>query len=390
MRTVVTADRFLSPAANGKEERVERPVVIIEDGHILSTASQSSSSLPAGEHLHFEGCTLIPAFFDVHIHGSDGFDVMNATDASLGGIGRFLARHGVGSYFATTVTAPVDSTLKSLSGLAKRMRQETGGARAVGIHIEGPFLSPHKKGAHPAHLLQPPTVALFDRMWQAAEGQIRLMTIAPELPGALEVIARAAGLGVRVSLGHSDARLEEARQGVGAGAITATHTFNAMRAFDHREPGLIGEVLSNDALFAELICDGLHVDPAAVEIFWKSKGRDRAMLITDAMSATGKPDGNYKLGELDVRVKNGVCLIGENTLAGSTLTLDRAVRNFTAFTGASLEEMLPVTGRNPARMTGLEGEIGTLAPGRRADITVLSAKNEVVETLVLGERCSKA
>jgi N-acetylglucosamine-6-phosphate deacetylase len=381
MQTVVTAHRLLTP-----EEIIERPIVVIGDGIITRIASQAEADLPPGERIDFQGCTLVPALFDVHIHGSAGHDVMDATETSLSGIGRFLAQHGVGSWFATTVTAPIDTTLQSLSGLAKLLKKDLGGARPVGIHIEGPFLSPHKKGAHAAHQLQTPSVELFDRLWQASEGNIRLMTIAPELPNAEEVIAHAVQLGVRVSLGHSDADLAAARRGVAAGATSATHTFNAMHRFDHREPGLLGEVLSNDELFAEIICDGLHIDPTVVKIFWKCKGLDRAMLITDAMSATGMPDGSYKLGELDVRVKDGVCLIGENTLAGSTLTLDRAVRNFAAFSGAGIEQAAQLASRNPARMAGLDAEIGSLVEGRAADITVLSAENAVVETILRGRR----
>ncbi len=381
MRTVITADRLLTP-----DQSIANPVVVIEDGVIVRMDSRADAGIPSGKNLDFDGHTLVPAFFDIHIHGSAGHDVMEATPEAFSTVGKFLGQHGVGAYLATTVTAPMDTTLKSLAGIAALIGQETEGARPLGIHIEGPFLSPHKKGAHPAALLLTPSVALFDRLWQAAEGKIRLMTIAPELPNAEEVIAHAAGLGVRVSMGHSNADTAAARAGIRAGAVTATHTYNAMRSFDHRDPGLLGEVLANDDLFAELICDGLHVHPDAVRIYWKSKGPKRAMLITDAMSAAGMPDGNYKLGELDVRVVNGKCVIGEDTLAGSTLTLDRALRNFAEFTGAALDDVSKLASRNPARMTGFESEAGSLAVGRAADITVLSAKNEVVETILHG-RC---
>jgi N-acetylglucosamine-6-phosphate deacetylase len=364
---------------------VERPVVVIEDGLIASLGPRSHNEVPAGRHVDLPESTLIPALFDVHIHGSGGHDVMEATESALRPIGAFLGRHGVGAYCATTVTAPLDSLLRSLSGLAKLMQAPLDGARPVGIHLEGPFLSPHKRGAHAESQLLTPSVALFDRMWEAAEGNIRVMTIAPELPGAEETIAHATKLGVRVSLGHSDATAEAARRGVLAGAVTATHTFNAMRRFDHRDPGLLGEVLTNDDLFAEIICDGLHVDPIAVRLFWKAKGAERALLVTDAMAGTGMPDGVYRLGELEVRVRDGRCIIGENTIAGSTLSLDRAVRNFAEFTGASLAEAVALATRNPARMTGLDGEIGTLAPGRSADIAVLSQNHAVVETLLHGE-----
>jgi len=384
MQTVLTADRLIAP-----EGTVEKPIVVIEDGVIASIASRAQKEIPAERRIDFAGCTLVPAYLDVHIHGSAGHDVMEGTAEAFAAVGGFLARHGVGAYLPTTVTMPIDATLKSLEGMAKFIGSEDYGARPLGIHIEGPFLSPHKKGAHPARLLQTPSVELFDRMWQASAGKIRLMTIAPELPNALEVIARAASLGVRVSLGHSDADAAAAKAGVRAGAVSATHTYNAMRNFDHKASGLVGEVLTNEDLFAELICDGFHVDPAAVKIYWKCKGPERAILITDAMIAAGMPDGNYKLGELDVRVKDGKCILDENTLAGSTLTLDRGVKNFAEFTGASIDEVSRLASRNPARMTGFESEAGSLGAGCAADITVLSAKNEVVETLLRGEPLEK-
>jgi N-acetylglucosamine-6-phosphate deacetylase len=382
MRTVLTARRLLTPA-----ETVDKPAVVIEDGTIAAIHARAGAELPPGRHVDFPDATLIPALFDVHIHGSGGHDVMEATESALRRIGGFLAARGIGTYLATTVTAPLDFLLRSLSGLARLLDQPIDGARPRAIHLEGPFLSPHKRGAHAESQLLTPSVELFERMWQAAEGKIRLMTIAPELPGAEETIAHATKLGVRISLGHSDADGAAAQRGVRAGAVSATHTFNAMRAFDHRSPGLLGEVLTNDNLFAELICDGLHVDPAAVKLWWKAKGADRALLVTDAMAAAGMPDGPYRLGELDVRVENGRVLIGENTLAGSTLSLDRGVRNFMAFTGANLGQAVALATRNPARMTGFDGEVGALAAGRTADIAVLSPGNEVVETFLRGEPC---
>jgi len=379
MKTVITAARLITP-----DRSIVDPAVVVDDGVIAQMESRTKVELPSAKHLDFTGCMLVPAFFDVHIHGSAGRDVMEGTPDAFTTVGKFLARHGVGAYLPTTVTAAIDVTLRSLEGMSARIGGDTSGARPLGIHIEGPFLSPHKKGAHPANLLQTPSVELFDRMWQASEGKIRLMTIAPELPNAEEVTAHATSLGVRVSLGHSNADTAATRAGIRAGAVTATHTFNAMRQFDHRDPGLLGEVLTNDDLFAELICDGLHVHPDAVRLYWRAKGSERAMLITDAMSAAGMPDGNYKLGELDVRVINGRCIIGEDTLAGSTLTLARAVRNFAEFTGASIDDVSKLVSRNPARMTGLEAEAGSLAVGCPADITILSAKNEVVETILGG------
>jgi len=379
VRTVLTATRLLTP-----DQAIDRPIVVIDDGIVADVLSQYQSELPDGRHVDLPEMTLIPALFDVHIHGSGGHDVMEATEDALNRIGAFLARRGVGAYCATTVTAPLESLLRSLSGLAKLMNAPLEGARPVGIHLEGPFLSPHKRGAHTESQLMTPSIALFDRMWQASEGHIRVMTIAPELPNAEETIAHATKMGVRVSLGHSNANSANARSGVLAGAVTATHTFNAMRRFDHRDAGLVGEVLTNDRLFAEIICDGLHVEPTVVRLFWKAKGGERAILVTDAMSGSGMPDGAYRLGEMEVRVKNGRCVIGDDTLAGSTLTLDRAVKNFMEFTGAELAETVALATVNPARMTGLDAEIGTIARGRVADIAVVSAKNEVIGTILRG------
>ena len=379
MQTILTAARLVTP-----EEVIENPVVTIEDGMIAKIASRAGAELPEGRHLDFAGGTLIPALFDVHMHGGMDHDVMEATPEAFTAIGHFLARNGVGSYLATTMTAPVDAILKSLEGIAKFIGSRDYGARPLGIHVEGPFLSPHKRGCHPVDLLQTPTVALFDRMWQASEGNIRLMTIAPELPNAPEVIAHATRLGVRCSIGHSNAIAAEAKAGVRAGAASATHTFNAMRVFDHKASGILGEVLTNDDLYAELICDGFHVDPAAVNIWWRCKGPERAILITDAMSAAGMPDGVYKLGELEVQVRGGKAEIDENTLAGSTLTLNRGVKNFAAFTGTPIDQAARLASRNPARMTGFDNETGSVAVGRAADITVLNASNEVVETFLHG------
>lgn len=385
MRKVITAEKLLTP-----DKTISQPVVVIDDGVITRIVSRAEEAAPPGEVEDYSGATLIPAFFDVHIHGSGGADVMDATRDSLTTVGQFLARHGVGSYLATTVSAPVDTTLRSLNGLAKLIGSDIDGARPLGIHLEGPFISHAKRGAHAERDLLQPTVALFNRLWEAAEGHIRLMTIAPELPGANEVIARAVELGVRISLGHSNAGMEDTLRGVRAGATSATHTFNAMRRFDHRDPGILGVVLDRADLFAEIICDGLHVNPTVVRMFWKEKGADRAILVTDAMSATGMPDGNYRLGELDVRVKDGKCIIGEDTLAGSTLTMDRAVRNFAEFTGLGLDKVAMLATRNPARMTGFDSQVGSLEVGRAADFTVLSPKGEVVETILGGVRVDAA
>ncbi len=387
MRTVITAAQLLT-----QDTQIKRPIVIVEDGRILSIHSADAAEIPAAAaHLDYPGATLTPAFFDVHLHGGCGHDVMEATDRALDTVGLFLASHGVGSYFPTTVTAPEDEILRALDGLAtqieRRRLQELDHpvATPVGIHLEGPFLSCEKRGVHPPEHLQTPSVEHFDRYYQASRGQIALMTIAPELPNALEVIQHATRKGVRVSLGHSNANTQTAMAGVAAGASSATHTFNAMRALDHREPGLLGVILDQQELFAEIICDAIHVEPRIVRLFWKAKGQERTILMTDAMSATGMPDGTYRLGSFEVTVAGGTCL-SEGRLAGSVLTLDQAVQNLMKFTDCDLQAAVRCATANPSKMAGLEKRIGNLAVGMPADMNVLSGTGAVQATILRGTR----
>ena len=384
MISTIAARRLISP-----DLVVEYPLVRLEDGRI----SQIESINPADHErvqatYSFRDATLVPAYVDIHIHGCAGHDVMEADPQALNAIGAYLASRGVGAYFPTTVTSPRDETVRSLAGLAteiRRMAKATDyGATPLGIHLEGPFLSHLKRGVHTDALLEAPSVSLFDRFWQAAEGRIGLMTIAPELPGATELIAHATALGVRCSMGHSDARVCEAEAGFVAGACSATHTFNAMRAIDHREPGLAAYVLDEHSLFAEIICDGIHVDPLMVRLFFKAKDSDRIILVTDGMSATGMPDGTYMLGDMKVEVHDGRCT-SNGTLAGSVLTLDRGVQNLISFTGASLDTAVAAASRNPSRLMGIEENWGSLAEGRAANITVLSPSAEVIQTFLAGK-----
>jgi N-acetylglucosamine-6-phosphate deacetylase len=384
MRTVITAEKLW----NGTS-LLDRPMVAIEDGRIASIATRESGELPAGTQTRvfdYPGAMLAPAFLDVHIHGAAGHDVMEATPEALSAIGSFLASRGTGSFLATTVTAPVDTTLRALSGLAKLLTQPPaeGQARPIGIHLEGPFLSHTKRGVQPAEHLLPPDLGLFDRLFEAAEGHVRLMTLAPELPGAAELAAHATARGVRISMGHSNATAAETRAAIAAGAVSATHTFNAMRPLDHREPGILGIVLTTDSLFAELICDGIHTAPELVKLWWRAKGPQRAILVTDAMSATGMPDGEYQLGGLAVQVANGKATAG-GVLAGSVLTLDRALANFVEFTGAPLDQALRLLTANPAAMAGLSAQAGSLAVGQPANLVAVDAAGRLVASIQNGQ-----
>ena len=390
MTRTITARRLVTDVGS-----VEYPVLTIADDDTLADISSDPGALA------YETDTLTAAFLDVHTHGALGHDVMSASPAGLREIQRFLASHGVAHYLPTTVTASPDATLRALETLAGAIEAapRESEAQPIGIHLEGPFLSHAKRGVHPVQYLQPPSIELFDRFQGAARGHILLVTLAPEpdptaakapeSSSALELIRHATAGGVRVSLGHSDALAAEALAAVDAGAISATHTFNAMRALDHREPGVLGVILDDNRLFAELICDGIHIAPAVMRLWLKAKGRDRAILVTDAISATGMPEGDYQLGSLRVTVADGRALLaddlaaGRETLAGSVLTMDKAVVNLQRFTGTSLADATRLASYNPAAMLG-RPELVRLAPGSVANLNRFNSQGRLVSTYLRG------
>jgi N-acetylglucosamine-6-phosphate deacetylase len=369
-RYLVTADAVL-----------DFPVVTLaDDGTIAQIVSDPQA-------LKDDTSTLTAAFLDIHTHGALGHDVMTATPSELSEMQRFLAARGVAHYLPTTVTDSVDNTLRALEALAKAVEGASGDNEAtpVGIHLEGPFLSHAKRGVHPPHELQPPSMALFDRFWAAARGHISLMTIAPELPGAIELIAHAVSLGVKVSLGHSNATSAETLPAIAAGATSATHTFNAMRALEHREPGILGTVLDDDRLFAELICDGIHVAPPLVRLWLKGKSLSRAILVTDAMSATGMPQGQYSLAGQPVTVTSDRAVLSSSpsTLAGSILTMDLAVANLRAFTNSTIGDAARLATHNPAAMLG-QAQLTSIAVGSPANLNHFDASGKLLGTYLRG------
>jgi N-acetylglucosamine-6-phosphate deacetylase len=391
MKTIFTAHALYTPL-----EEVLDPTVLVEEGIITRVVSRTGEEVPSGASvIDFGNAILAPGFVDIHIHGGAGLDVMLASPAELPRLGKFLAEHGVTGYFPTTVAAPLEQTYSALERIANAIEASPTNinnghvaAQPLGIHLEGPFLSHKRRGVHPPENLVAPTVEIFDRMWQAARGHISVMTIAPELPGAMEVIALAAQRNVCVSIGHSDAEFSVARKAVDAGARHATHTFNAMRPLAHRDPGIVAEVLTDDRITADIIADGIHLSPAVVQLFLRAKGIEGAVLITDAISATGMPDGSYQLGPMLVDVKEGRCTL-DGKLAGSVLTMDRAVRNVTEFAGWSLRDAVRTATLNPARVVGLDERCGLLAGGAEANFVVLSPEGGVRATII-GGRVSNA
>jgi N-acetylglucosamine-6-phosphate deacetylase len=291
---------------------------------------------------------------------------------------------------ATTVTAPMDATCGSLDRIAKYVRahQEPAdnaplAAEILGIHLEGPFINPARRGVHPLSAIASPSVQGFHELYNAADGLVRILTLAPELPGALELIEAAVGAGVVAAMGHTDADYDQARAAIRAGARHTVHTYNAMRPFSHRDPGILGAIMTDPEVTAEIIADGVHVAVAAIQVLLGVKGFDTVLMVSDGIAATGMRDGSYRLGDFEVNVRDGVARNSEGKLAGSTLTLDRALRNMVAL-GVPLLDAVRMATLHPARRLGLGGKKGVIAAGADADLVALTPDMQVAGVMTRG------
>jgi len=370
------AGRAVTPAAE-----ISDAGILIHDGTIEAVGPRQALRLPAGaEEIREPEAIAIPGFVDVHIHGAGGSDVMEGTRQAIGTVARTIAEHGTTSFLATTVTASAEDTSRSIEGISHYIEhqheEDAVRSEVLGIHFEGPFLSPTRRGVHPQEWLQLPSVELLARFLKVARGTARLLTIAPELPGAPSCIEAAHTAGLVVAMGHTDANYEQTRAAIARGVRHAVHVYNAMRPFTHRDPGVIGAVLTSPEVTAELIADGVHVEDGAMRLLLQAKGVERVILVSDGTAATGMPDGKYKLGPLEVTVSGGICRNAEGKLAGSTLTLDRALRNIVAL-GFSLPEAVRMLTQNPALLLGLEFKKGTRRPGADADIVLLDSSLQI-------------
>lgn len=328
-------------------------------------------------------CFVLPGFIDVHVHGGAGHDTMDATPAALTAMAHFFARHGVTAFLATTMTAPHDAILAAVAAVGQWGAAITTGARIIGVHVEGPYISLKFPGAQPAAYIRPPSLTEFAEL--VAAGPVRMITLAPEVDGASDLIAAAQRQGVTVVWGHTNATYEECVQAANRGITQATHTYNAMSGLHHRQPGVLGATLTLDPIYAQLIADNIHVHPAAMNVLARCKGVARTVLITDAMRAAGLPEGEYELGGQPVTVRDGSCRLANGTLAGSILTMEQALANFMAATDLPLAAAWPTTSRTPAQSLGLGQRYGALTPGYQADVVLLDAALQVVATVVGGQ-----
>jgi N-acetylglucosamine-6-phosphate deacetylase len=384
--TAIYATKILAP-----QEEFTDCVMTVENGRITGMGHRDEVNIPAGSKDYVAaGATVIPGFVDVHIHGAGGHDVMEGTTAALDTITSTVARFGTTSMLATTVTAPVDVTCRSLEGIAKYIRaheklsDETRfGAEILGIHLEGPFISYSCRGVHPPASIIHPSIEILKQFREAAEGLVRMVTVAPELPGAIEFIQAAVADGIVVGMGHTNATYEETRAAIAAGARHGVHMYNAMRPFNHRDPGVIGAILTDPDVTAEIIADGVHVAGPAIQVLLGTKGFDTVIAISDGISATGMGDGNFRLGEMEVQVKGGVARSSEGNLAGSTLTLDRALRYLVSL-GVPFVDAVRMATILPARRLGLAGKKGILAIGADADLAILTPDMKLAGVMTRG------
>lgn len=376
-------------------EWFERGVLQIRGGKvhaILSLEEWENSSRNSLVHVYdAAGRSVIPGFVDVHVHGGGGFDVMSRRKSDLEGMSLFHASRGTTSFLATTLTAGHSELLEAVRVAGECTLQRMPGAQIAGIHLEGPYLNPIRCGAQNPEHIREVDLEELRQYWEASQGQLKLITLAPEHPQAEACTRFLTEQGVTVSLGHSDADFETVKKIVQSGASHATHLFNGMRPLHHREPGVAGASLMLDEITVELIADGIHVHPEWVKYVMRTKGSERVVMVTDCIGQAGTKDGTFDFGGLPAMMIDGVAYLRledgkAGSLAGSTLSLERSLQNVRSWTGLPLGELLPAYTRNPARQAGCLNQKGTLYPGKDADFLLLGAEGQVEETWVCGRR----
>jgi N-acetylglucosamine-6-phosphate deacetylase len=330
---------------------------------------------------------VVPGFIDLHIHGVAGADTMDGTTEALRTMATILPQEGTTSFLATTMTAPKSLIEHAVRNVALYMEtsNQPGEAEILGIHLEGPFISPKRAGAQNQEYIIDPDISLFHKWQQDANGFIRLVTLAPELPGGIELVKYLKKHGVVASIGHSDAIYDEVVHAIQAGISHGTHLFNGMRGLHHREPGVAGAVLMHDEIKTEIIVDGIHVSPPMVRFAYRNKGKEGLMLITDAMRAKCMKPGIYELGGQEVTVKENQATLADGTLAGSILKMKDAIQNIQTYTQCSLRDVIQMSSWNPASQLNILNRKGSLKKGKDADIVVLDCEGEVAMTFCRGK-----
>jgi N-acetylglucosamine-6-phosphate deacetylase len=359
------------------EEKTERADVAVENGTIKSIG-QKNTPKDVGR-LNVEGCYVSPGFIDLQVNGGAGVDFLTCDALGPGRAGEFWLSHGTTSFLGTVITNPPESMNDAMGVLSR-----SNAPNLLGLHLEGPFLSRDKRGTHNGKYILKPDEESFRRIVDGFNREVKMITFAPELERAGELLEWIKAIEAVPSLGHSNAGYERTLEFIDRGVASFTHLFNGMKGLHHREPGTVGAGLNSNA-FVGLIADGLHLSPGAVKLVEKTKGSREICLVSDAIAAAGMDDGQYVLGDQKIYVEDGLAKLENGTIAGSTLTLEKAVENYLEFTGVSLLEAIKTVTTNPADLLGLKGQIGTVNQGTRADLVVLSEDLDVKYTIVEGE-----
>jgi len=384
--TVIKNGTVISPFRT-----IKNGVVIFDDGKITAVGGESEVKMPEGARvIDASGKNVAPGFIDIHIHGGRGRDVMEGSYEAINELAKFVASHGTTAFLPTTVSASREDLLKAVRAVKTAMERGTEGAEVLGVHLEGPYINLKKHGAHDAEYVRPPSLDEIKELFETANRTIKIVTLAPEVNGSKELIKELGRLGIVASVGHSNATYGETMNAIKLGLRHAAHAFNEMRSFHHREPGIVGAVLVHGELTAELISDSIHVHPVAMKLLVKTKGTNKVVLVTDAIQAAGMPDGKYKLGKQKVIVKKGVCRLESGELAGSTLTMDEAVRNAMKSVGLPLRTAIKMAAINPAVAISINKNKGSLKPGKDADIVIIDDEVNVYGTIVKGKVVYKA
>lgn len=362
---------------------VNNGAIVIEDNKIWELGRMTDVEIPSDcEVIDVSGKTIAPGFVDLLVHGGAGYGFADEDEASVPKASQYFLEHGETTILASLYAKPKEQLLADLSRIAKYIKSHPD-SNIVGIHMEGPYLNKILKGAMKEDYLWTPSVESWNAMWEASEGLIKIMTIAPELPGAIAVMRKAASQGVVLSIGHSMANYEEVLLAIDNGAAHVTHMFNAMEQLHHRKPGVILGALLNKELKIELIADTLHVHPAAMELLLRLKGSSNIILITDSIRAGGMHEGEYEFAHQKVFMKDEKAVLADGTLAGSTLTLNRAVKNMVKTAKADITDAVRMASLNGAKVIGVKR--GILAAGKDADIVVLNDDFEVEMTIMQGK-----
>jgi len=377
VRLVITGGLVVTPL-----DVLESADVVIEDGRIAGVGPGLAGH-GADQTIDATGLIVAPGFVDIHVHGSAGHDTMDGTREAIEGMARYFAAHGVTSFCPTTLTMAAEAIMQSVRAVHECQQRPPAGARPLGVHLEGPYINAEKKGAQPAQYVR--TARSLDYRDFFSLGNIRLISLAPEVDENKELIGFARGQGAAVAVGHSSATYEQVEEAVKLGLNQATHTFNQMEGLHHRKPGTVGAALLLEEIYAQMIADGIHLHRAVVDMVVRLKGPEKTVLITDAIRGAGMPDGEYELGGQAIVVCQGAVRLADGTLAGSCLSLDAAVRNVVEFTGCDLADAIQMATLTPARSIGLAHCKGSLEPGKDADVVLLDEALQVVATIVMGE-----